>query len=272
MKRRHKYVVLFQLFFLQVTLLLITITSLAQTKTVTGTVRDDKGQPLSGASVKVKETSAGANTDAEGKFKISVAETGTLVITYVGYKPEEIPVRGRSTIDIQLKGGSDALGEVIIVAYGSTTKKTTTGAIQTINARELKDIPVAQITQKLQGKFAGVQISQTTGKPGQGMSVKIRGQVSILAGSDPLYVVDGFPITGDISNINPDEIENISVLKDAASTSLYGFKGGQWRSAYYYPSCQTRTKQCWRKCLVWYSNGAPKRPARYDECHRVCAV
>ncbi len=194
----------------------------AQTKQVTGIVRDDKGQPVRGASVMVKGSSAGAPTGEDGSFSLSVPENATLVVSYSGLDPYEVLVKGRSTIEVHLTSRSAAMSEVVVIAYGTTTKKTATGAVQTVNAKELQEIPTAQITQKLQGKLAGVQISQTTGTPGKGMTVRIRGQASISAGNSPLYVVDGFPISGDISNINPDEIETISVLKDAASTSLYG--------------------------------------------------
>lgn len=193
----------------------------AQTKQVSGIVKDDKSQPVSGASVVEKGTSNGTSTAADGSFKLDVPAKAVLVITSVGFSSKEIAVNGLQTVNVQLSANAGT-GEVIVVAYGSTTKRVNTGAVQTVTSKDLQDIPVPQITQKLQGKMAGVQINQTTGKPGQGMQVRIRGQVSILAGSDPLYVVDGFPIVGDISNINPDEIENISVLKDAASTSLYG--------------------------------------------------
>jgi TonB-linked SusC/RagA family outer membrane protein len=114
------------------------------------------------------------------------------------------------------------LSEVVVVGYGSQIKKEVSGSIQSIGSEELKDMPVSTIAQKLQGRLAGVQINQTTGQPGQGMNVRIRGQLSVSGGSAPLYVVDGFPITGDINSINPDEIDEITVLKDAASTSLYG--------------------------------------------------
>jgi TonB-linked SusC/RagA family outer membrane protein len=114
------------------------------------------------------------------------------------------------------------LSEVVVVGYGSQIKKEVSGSIQSIGSEELKDMPVSTIAQKLQGRLAGVQINQTTGQPGRGMQVRIRGQLSVSGGSEPLYVVDGFPITGDINSINPDEIEDITVLKDAASTSLYG--------------------------------------------------
>jgi len=123
---------------------------------------------------------------------------------------------------LKMETDSKALTEVVVVGYGSQLKKEITGSVQTVSAAEIKDMPVSQITQKLQGRLAGVQINQTTGKPGQGMSVRIRGQVSVSAGSDPLYVIDGFPITGNIAAMNPDEIDEITILKDAASTSLYG--------------------------------------------------
>ena len=110
----------------------------------------------------------------------------------------------------------------MVVGYGSQIKKEVTGAIQSIGGTELKDMPVSTIAQKLQGRLAGVQINQTTGQPGRGMQVRIRGQLSVSGGSEALYVVDGFPITGDINSINPYEIDDISILKDAASTSLYG--------------------------------------------------
>lgn len=203
-------------------LLLSSSVLFAQNKTVTGIVKDEKGQPMQGVSVLLKGSSSGTNTAANGSFSIMAPDNGVLVFSSVGFATREISVNGRQRLEIELTSQTASVGEVIVVAYGSTTKKTTTGAIQTVSSKELADIPVPQLTQKLQGKLAGVQINQTTGKPGQGMQVRIRGQASILAGSDPLYVVDGFPIVGDISNINPDEIESISVLKDAASTSLYG--------------------------------------------------
>lgn len=144
-----------------------------------------------------------------------------LVFSFVGYEEQKLNINGQTTLNVSLNEGK-ALNEVVVVGYGSQIKRELVGSVQTLNAEETKDLPVSQITQKLQGRLAGVQINQATGKPGQGMTVRIRGQASILANSHPLYVVDGFPIVGDISNINPDEIETISVLKDAASTSLYG--------------------------------------------------
>lgn len=190
---------------------------------VSGTVKDEKGQPLAGVSVVEKGTTNGTSTDTQGNFKISVAgKTSVLTLKYIGYKTQEVTVGERTSLSISLQPESSSLTEVVVVAYGTQKKADVTGSVSTVGASEIKDIPVTQFSQKLQGKIAGVQINQTSGIPGQGMSVRIRGAMSISGSSQPLYVVDGFPIVGDISNINPDEIESFSVLKDASATALYG--------------------------------------------------
>lgn len=194
----------------------------AQTRLINGSVHDQDGQPLAGVTIVIKGSPEGATSDANGRFSLSVPENAVLQFSFVGYDAQEIALNGRTTLEIELKRNSQSLSNVVVVAYGNTTRRSVTGAVQTVNARDLQDLPVPQIGQKLQGRVAGVQILQTTGRLGEGMSVRIRGQASISAGNHPLYVVDGFPITGDISTLNPDEIETISVLKDAASTSLYG--------------------------------------------------
>lgn len=190
---------------------------------VTGKVSDEQGNGLPGVSVVVKGTTLGTSTDGEGRFRLSVPGTSSvLVFSFVGYQRQEVTVGSRTSFNITLAPDNQILNEVVVVGYGSQLKKEVTGAVQTVSAQEIKDIPVSQIGQKLQGRLAGVQINQTTGRPGAGINIRIRGQLSVSAGSDPLYVIDGFPITGNIAQLNPDEIEDISVLKDAASTSLYG--------------------------------------------------
>ncbi len=190
---------------------------------VSGKVTDEKGDALPGVSVVVKGTTQGTTTDGTGSFKINApTANATLVFSFVGYAKKEVPIGGQSTLTVTLTPDDQTLNEVVVVGYGSQLKKEITGAVQTVSAQEIKDLPVSQIGQKLQGRLAGVQINQTTGKPGQGINIRIRGQVSVSAGSDPLYVIDGFPITGNIGQLNPDEIDDISILKDAASTSLYG--------------------------------------------------
>ncbi len=204
--------------------LLGSVPSFAQTTMVTGVVKSqDDMQTMPGVSVLVKGTQRGTVTNLDGEFNLQAAPNETLVISFIGYTTRELTVQeGQSTFEVILTSSMSDLSEVVIVGYGSQLKREVTGSVQTVSGTDLMDIPAPQITQKLQGRLAGVQINQTTGQPGRGMNVRIRGQVSVSGGSQPLYVVDGFPITGDINSINPDEIEDISVLKDAASTSLYG--------------------------------------------------
>ncbi len=196
----------------------------AQDVTITGKVISaDDLQGLPGVNVLVKGTTTGTVTDFDGNYSIKAPNgNSTLVFSYIGFTTQEIPLNGSSVIDVTMKEDAAALDEVVVVGYGTQIKRQVTGSVQTIDADDLADLPVSQVTQKLQGQVTGVQINQTTGKPGQGMSVRIRGQLSVSGGSDPLYVIDGFPISGGINAINPDEIQDITILKDAASTSLYG--------------------------------------------------
>ena len=190
---------------------------------ITGRVVDEKNNGLPGVTVVVKGSTKGTTTDEQGSFKLAVpGPQSVLVFSFVGYETKEVTVGTNKVLTVSLGEGDQTLNEIVVVGYGSQLKKEITGAVQNVSAQEIKDLPVSQIGQKLQGRLAGVQINQTTGKPGQGINIRIRGQVSVSAGSDPLYVVDGFPITGTIAQLNPDEIDDISILKDAASTSLYG--------------------------------------------------
>ena len=194
----------------------------AQQQTLKGKVSSSTGESLIGATVSVIGTTRGSSTDSEGNYKIEAKSGDNLRFSSVGYGTKNIVYTGQATLNVTLESDDKTLNEVVVVGYGSQSKKEITGSVQTIGYKELKDLPVTQIGQKLQGQLAGVQINQTTGQPGKGMNIRVRGQLSVSAGSDPLYVVDGFPITGTIGAMNPDEIEDISVLKDAASTSLYG--------------------------------------------------
>ena len=195
----------------------------AQTARLSGRITDADGAAIPGVNVVIKGTATGTSSDSDGAYVLDVQDqNATLVFSFIGYTTQEVPVNGRNKIDVVLQSDIQTLSEVVVVGYGSQIQREITGAVQQMKAEEFKDLPVGQITQKLQGRLAGVQINQNTGKPGQGMQVRVRGQISLVAGSDPLYVIDGFPIVGDISNINPDEIESIPVLKDLASTTLYG--------------------------------------------------
>jgi TonB-dependent starch-binding outer membrane protein SusC len=205
-------------------MLFISIPIFGQAQSVRGVVTTEPdNEPLPGALVMIKGTQTGSVTDIDGSFTINASPGDVLVVSFVGYATREVTVAsGQTTYNINLSLSTSYLTEVVVVGYGSQLKKEVTGSVQSVAGQDLMDLPVSQITTKLQGRLAGVQINQTTGRPGAGMSVRIRGQLSVSAGSEPLYVVDGFPITGNIGTINPDEIEDITVLKDAASTSLYG--------------------------------------------------
>ena len=201
--------------------------STQQQQRITGKVTDaTTGEPLAGVYVRIEGTNSGAVTDAEGNYSVEVpAEDAKLQFSFIGYNTETVPVAGRSQINIALAAEITRLDEIVVVGYGTQSKRTVTGSVQSVSADELSDMPTTSVAQKLQGKLSGVQINQTTGRPGEGMQIRIRGQASLTGttgGNQPLYVVDGFPVIGDITSINPNEIESISILKDASSTALYG--------------------------------------------------
>ena len=191
---------------------------------LSGIVTDAKtGDPLPGVNIHFQGSNIGAISDLTGYYSIYVSSLqGVLRFSFIGYNTEDVQITGRQQINIALNPNVSELNEVVVVGYGTQSKRSVTGSIQSLSTEELIDMPVTTITQKLQGKLTGVQINQTTGRPGLGIKVRIRGQASLSAGNDPLYVIDGFPIIGDINGINSNEIESISVLKDASSTSLYG--------------------------------------------------
>ena len=164
--------------------LFLSFNTFAQSTSVSGTVVSaDDGFGLPGVNVIVKGTTNGTVTDFDGNYTLNVADlNATLVFSYIGFTTQEIPLNGQTTVNATMTEDATALDEVVLVGYGTQIKRQVTGSVQTIEAQELADLPVSQVTQKLQGKLAGVQINQTTGKPGQGMSVRIRGQLSISGG------------------------------------------------------------------------------------------
>ena len=203
-------------------------TGTAVTSTVKGRVVDANGEPIIGATVKEKGTSNGTITDLDGNFVLETGKGALLDISYIGYRSVEI-ASSVKPLSVVLKEDTQNLDEVVILAYGTQTKRNVTGSMETVKFDELGDIPAAQFAQKLQGQITGVQINQGTGAPGQGMNIRIRGAASLSTDSSPLYVVDGFPIVGDINNLNPNEIESMTVLKDAAATALYGSRAAlEW--------------------------------------------
>jgi TonB-linked SusC/RagA family outer membrane protein len=194
----------------------------AATKVV-GKVTDSTGAPLPGVSVVIKGSITGTITDSEGNYTISnVPANASLLFSFVGMKNQQITVAGKSTINVTLVEETVGIEEVVAIGYGTQKKRNVTGAMSQIKTEELADIPVANIGQKMQGKFAGVQIYQTSGEPNGGLSYRIRGQASINGGNSPLVVIDGFPSVSGMESLSPDEIESVSILKDASATSLYG--------------------------------------------------
>lgn len=204
--------------------LLITLAN-AQTRNTTGVVVDnDNGEPLTGASIIVKGSRQGCISDLDGKFTFypPLSEQQTLIVSYVGYQTIEVPVRYKM-MEIRLQPATNKLDEVVVqVAYGTALKKSITGAVSVVNSKQIEMRPVSSVTSVLNGLVPGIQITDGIGQPGIEAEVRIRGYSSVNGSNKPLYVVDGMPYTGGITDFNPADIESVSVLKDAASCALYG--------------------------------------------------
>jgi len=195
-------------------------------QTVQGTVRDAQTSSLlTGVSVSVKGTGHSVTTDADGKFSITVPDrAAVLVFTNVGYISKEVAAEG-GRLDILLVPSETELDEVIVVGYGTQRKADLTGAVSIVGAKEITQRPVDRVEQGLQGRIPGVQVTSTTGAPAGGMRIRIRGSNSIQYGNSPLYVIDGFPMGGSSEFMNPNDVESITVLKDASATAIYGARG-----------------------------------------------
>lgn len=214
---------------------LIVHMSYAQQKTISGTVSDEKGLPLPGVNVIVKNTNNGTQTDFDGKYSIEVDVGAILTFSFVGFANKEVTVGTNTTIDVQLPSATAELEEIVIVGYGSSKKSKVSAAITTVSSEDLEDfVPSTSIDNILQGQSAGVQVTAANGRPGNTGFVQIRGTGSINAGTTPLYIIDGIPVPIDnvgnanlnpLNNLNPNDIENVTILKDAASASKYGSRG-----------------------------------------------
>ena len=208
--------------------LALTISALAsaQNMTVTGCVKDSStGEGIPFASLQVKGTMVGASTDLDGFYSISVPADGILIFSSIGYVNAEIPVAGRSVVDVSLSPDSQVLEETIVVAFGTATKESFTGSATVVKSDDIAKVQASDATRALEGVVAGVQMTTSSGTLGSSPSIMIRGASSISAGTAPLYIVDGIPFGGDMNNINPADIESMTVLKDAASNALYGARG-----------------------------------------------
>ena len=198
----------------------------AQTQTITGVViSEEDGQPVIGASVLVKGTQLGTITGVDGDFTLSNVPSSakTLQITYIGMQAQDVAIK--PNVKVIMKSDTEMLDEVMVIAYGTTKKESFTGSAEVIKSEKLKERPVANVTKALDGMVAGVQTTSGSGQPGSGSSVVVRGYGSINSSQSPLYVVDGVPYDGNISAINPNDIETMTVLKDASAGALYGSRG-----------------------------------------------
>jgi TonB-linked SusC/RagA family outer membrane protein len=197
----------------------------APDKEVKGTVTNEKGELLPGATIQVKGTSRGVVTNERGEFSISVSDDNTvLVISSLGYNKQEIPVGGRFQLPVTLTIAASSINEMVVVGYGEQRKSTLTTSLTTISTADFQDQPVNRLDQVLQGRAAGVQVTNPAGSPGGAVRIRIRGANSINGDNGPLYVVDGF-VGAEFFSINPDDIESVQVLKDAAATAIFGSRG-----------------------------------------------
>lgn len=209
-------------------LLFFPLFSHAQLKPVSGTVRDDSGAPMEGVSVSVKGQTRGARTDASGRFTLDASRGEVLVFSSASFKALEIPVGDKSDYNIVLKRDAGSLSDVVVIGYGSIKRKDFTGALGTVDVKDLQKAPVRSFDEALAGRVAGVQVASVDGQPGSAINILIRGANSITQENAPLYVIDGFPMAASNFNTNqldPNDIESMDVLKDAAATAIYGARG-----------------------------------------------
>jgi len=219
------------------------VKSALQPRTITGTVLDENGDPLAGANILIKGTTTGVITDPNGNYSIEADAEATLVFSFIGYTSQEILVGNQTTIDVQLALSTVGLEEVVTIGYGTVRKSDLTGSVGSVAGDELNKGAISSVEQALQGKTPGVMIRQTSAEPGGELSVRIRGSGSITAGNEPLYVIDGVPVTttnitgsgtsydalqvrsSALGSLNSNDIESVEVLKDASATAIYGSRG-----------------------------------------------
>lgn len=201
-------------------------TVVAQSRQVAGKVTDTGGNGLPGVTVSVKGTTQGSITDAEGAYKVSVgSDNAVLVFSYIGYVSKQVTVGSQSAVSVTLEEDANALSEVVVVGYGTQKKSQLTGAISQVSAKQINEMPITNLGQALQGRAAGVDVSQSGSKPGSTPKILIRGRRSFRASNDPLYVVDGIPLSAGYEDFNPNDIQSMEVLKDATATAIYGARG-----------------------------------------------
>ncbi|MDR1226518.1 MAG: TonB-dependent receptor [Prevotellaceae bacterium] len=221
--QKKKWTYLGRIGFLILTLFFTLHLSAQNKKTITGIALDEKGESVIGASVAVKGTTNGTMTDVDGKFSLDVNESDILAISYLGFLSQEIPVAGKSSLQIAMKENAEILDEIVVVGYGVMRKKDLTGAVSSVDSKSMQDKPVASMGEALQGRASGVQIINS-GAPGSNVSIRIRG-ISTINNSEPLLVVDGVPTDLSLNALNMDDVQTVDVLKDASATAIYGSRG-----------------------------------------------
>jgi len=192
---------------------------------ITGTVKNETGDPLANVTIRVKDGEGASVVNNKGEFAMTVRPGATLVFSFVGYQPQEIVVDERRQFNITLKPVDFSLNAVVVVGYGAQKRKDITGAVSSLNEKTLREVPVTNAQQLLQGRVAGVYVTQSSNRPGALPTIRIRGTRSINSGNDPLYVIDGTPVENGLSDINPNDIESMDILKDASATAIYGARG-----------------------------------------------
>jgi TonB-linked SusC/RagA family outer membrane protein len=193
---------------------------------ISGRVTDQKGQPLSGATIRIKGASGGAMADTDGRFTLkNVSESAVIIVSYTGFVTKEVKVNESSPLIIVLNEDIDPMSQVVVVGYGSVQRRDLTGAIGSLSSKDIDNTPITRIDQMMQGRLAGVDVKSTNGAPGAGTTIRIRGSRSINANNEPLYVIDGLIDATNLNTINPEDIQSIDVLKDASAAAIYGSRG-----------------------------------------------
>ena len=201
--------------------LLLSFCTMAQTHSVSGTITDEEQLPIPGANVVIKGTTTGTITAGDGKFTLQANDGDVLQISYIGYTTEEIAINGNGPYNISLMPDLIGLGEVVVVGYGTQRKEAVTGSVASMKGDVVREMPGSNITQSLQGRIAGVNMQQTSSKPGAEMQIRVRGTRSLNASNDPLIVLDGVPFAGSLGDIDPNSIKSIDILKDASATASW---------------------------------------------------
>ena len=197
----------------------------AQNVGVSGQVLDPTGYPLPGVNIVVGGTATGTITDVDGNYSINVASDAVLIFNFIGYQTQEVAVNGRSLINVVMEEDFLSLSEVVVVGYGTQRREAVTGSVATVRGDQLREVASANVTQALQGRVSGVEMSQVSSKPGAEMQIRVRGTRSLNASNDPLIVLDGIPFAGKIGDISPSDIKSLDILKDASATAIYGSRG-----------------------------------------------